>query len=54
MCKFFKTDVIKDIKDYLLSISKKDIVQIENAEDQWWMNYDSGVPAEDITEQFLK
>ena len=54
MCKFFKTDVIKNIKDYLLSISKENIVQIKNAEDQWWMNYDSGVPAEDITEQLLK
>ncbi|WP_250311724.1 Panacea domain-containing protein [Rickettsia endosymbiont of Oedothorax gibbosus] len=54
MHKFFQTDVIKDIKDYLLSISKEDIAQIENAEDQWWMNYDSIVPAEDITKQLLK
>ncbi|WP_425362776.1 Panacea domain-containing protein [Candidatus Tisiphia endosymbiont of Hybos culiciformis] len=42
MCKFFKTDVIRDIKDYLLSISKEDITQIENAEAQWCMNYTLG------------
>ncbi|WP_341790167.1 hypothetical protein [Rickettsia endosymbiont of Polydrusus tereticollis] len=23
-------------------------------DDEWWMSYDSGVPAEDITEQLLK
>ncbi|WP_419234568.1 Panacea domain-containing protein [Rickettsia endosymbiont of Nabis limbatus] len=51
---FFKANIINDIKDYLLSTTKADIAQIENAEDGWWMNYDSGVPAEDITEYLLK
>ncbi|MCX4079744.1 DUF4065 domain-containing protein [Rickettsia hoogstraalii] len=51
---FFKANIINDIKDYLLSTTKEDIAQIENAEDGWWMNYDSGVPAEDITEYLLK
>ncbi len=27
---------------------------MENAEDQWWMNYDSGVPAEDVTNEILE
>ncbi|KJV69984.1 hypothetical protein [Orientia tsutsugamushi] len=40
---FFKNH-IKNIEDYLLPISKKDTAEIVNAEDQWWMNYDSGVP----------
>ncbi|KJW07325.1 Panacea domain-containing protein [Orientia tsutsugamushi] len=30
-------------EDYLLPVSKKDTAEIVNAEDQWWMNYDSGV-----------
>lgn len=51
---FFKANIINNIKDYILSITKEDIAQIENAEDGWWMNYDSGVPAEDITEYLLK
>lgn len=51
---FFKVNIINNIKDYILLINKEDLEQIENAEDQWWMNYDSGVPAEDITEQLLK
>ncbi|WP_410955896.1 hypothetical protein [Rickettsia koreansis] len=51
---FFKANIINDIKDYILSITKEDIAQIENAEDVWWMNYDSGIPAEDITEYLLK
>ncbi|KJW03944.1 D12 class N6 adenine-specific DNA methyltransferase family protein [Rickettsia argasii T170-B] len=38
----------------ILSITKEDIIQIENAEDRWWINYDSGIPAEDITEYLLK
>ncbi|XVN40742.1 MAG: DUF4065 domain-containing protein [Rickettsia endosymbiont of Argas persicus] len=51
---FFKANIINDIKDYILSTTKEDIAQIENAEDGWWMNYDSGIPAEDITEYLLK
>lgn len=51
---FFKANIINNIKDYILSITKEDIAQIENAEDGWWMNYDSGVLAEDITEYLLK
>ncbi|KJV77076.1 putative phage-associated protein [Rickettsia hoogstraalii str. RCCE3] len=51
---FFKANIINDIKDYILSTTKADIAQIENAEDGWWMNYDSGIPAEDITEYLLK
>ncbi|WP_395476457.1 Panacea domain-containing protein [Rickettsia endosymbiont of Pantilius tunicatus] len=51
---FFKVNIINNIRDYILLINKEDLEQIENAEDQWWMNYDSGVPAEDITEQLLK
>ncbi|WP_371218391.1 hypothetical protein ACA350_07490 [Orientia tsutsugamushi] len=39
---FFKNH-IKNIEDYLLSVSKKDTAEIANAEDQWLMNYDSGV-----------
>ncbi|WP_341792630.1 Panacea domain-containing protein [Rickettsia endosymbiont of Ceutorhynchus obstrictus] len=55
MHKFFQkffTDTYT--KDNFLLLLPKDIEEIENAEDQWWMNYDSGVPAEDITEQLLK
>ncbi|KJV77759.1 Panacea domain-containing protein [Orientia tsutsugamushi] len=40
---FFKNH-IKNIEDYLLPISKKDTAEIVNAEDQWWMNYDTSVP----------
>ncbi|KJV53554.1 hypothetical protein OTSGILL_0613 [Orientia tsutsugamushi str. Gilliam] len=40
---FFKNH-IKNIEDYPLPISKKDIAEIVNAEDQWWMNYDTSVP----------
>ncbi|SPM44504.1 Uncharacterised protein [Orientia tsutsugamushi] len=43
MREFFKNH-IKNIEDYLLPVSKKDTAEIVNAEDQWWMNYDSGVP----------
>ncbi|SPR15624.1 Uncharacterised protein [Orientia tsutsugamushi] len=43
MRKFFKNH-IKNIEDYLLPVSKKDTAEIANAEDQWWMNYDSGIP----------
>ncbi len=38
-----------EIKDNFLSISAKDKDAIINAEDKWWMNYDSGVPSEDIS-----
>ncbi|WP_371219570.1 Panacea domain-containing protein [Orientia tsutsugamushi] len=40
---FFKNH-IKNIEDYLLPVSKKDTAEIVNAEDQWWMNYDTSVP----------
>ncbi|HJD56401.1 MAG TPA: DUF4065 domain-containing protein [Rickettsia endosymbiont of Pyrocoelia pectoralis] len=51
---FFKTNVIKDIENLLLANIQEDSWQIELAEDQWWMNYDSGVPAEDIADQLLE
>lgn len=51
---FFKANIVNDIKDYILLITEDDIQQIENAEDQWWMNYDSGVPAEDVTNEILE
>jgi hypothetical protein len=47
MQKFFKIIV----EPNFLSISKEDSQSIINAEDEWWMNYDSGVPAEDVTEE---
>ncbi len=37
-----------------LLIQQEDKNQIINAEDQWWMNYDSGVPSEDITTKILE
>jgi len=48
--KFFKSIIEPDF----LSISKEDILKIENSEDQWWMNYDSGIPSEDVTNEILK
>ncbi|WP_236682657.1 hypothetical protein [Rickettsia felis] len=51
---FFKANIVNDIKDYILLITEDDIQQMENAEDQWWMNYDSGVPAEDVTNEILE
>ncbi|MCC8369490.1 MAG: DUF4065 domain-containing protein [Rickettsia endosymbiont of Oxypoda opaca] len=50
--KFF-TDT-EDAKHNFSFLTPKDMEEIENAEDRWWMSYDSGVPAEDITEQLLK
>ncbi|XVN44350.1 MAG: hypothetical protein RCG16_02330 [Rickettsia hoogstraalii] len=43
MSKFFKNQM-KDIKDYFLVPAKENIVQIKNAEDRWWMNYDNDIP----------
>jgi|GEM_PF-483213 len=58
MHKFFQNFFVDiryiDTKQNFLSPTSKDLEEIENAEDQWWMNYDSGVPAENITEQLLK
>ena len=28
--------------------------RLVEAEDQWWMNYDSGAPSEDVTEEILE
>lgn len=50
--KFFESEV-KELDDFL-SITKEDIVNIENAEDQWWMNYDCGVPSHDVTKEILE
>lgn len=36
-----------------LSISAKDTKRIITAEDEWWMNYDSGVPSEKVTREML-
>ena len=41
------------IDDNFLSISKHDMERIITAEDEWWMNYDSGVPSEKITSAIL-
>lgn len=46
-------------KNEIKNIDKLKSPEAENDEefiedDEWWMNYDSGVPAEDITEQLLK
>lgn len=39
-------------KNFLL-VSSEDSQRITNAEDEWWMNYDSGIFSEDITSQIL-
>jgi uncharacterized phage-associated protein len=49
--KIFFEKVIPE--DFLL-ISKEDALKIEDAEDQWWMNYDSGIPSEDVTTEALQ
>lgn len=36
-----------------LKLSKEEIDVIETAEDEWWMNYNTGEPSEDITEYLL-
>lgn len=46
-------------KDKIENIDELKSLEAENDEefiedDEWWMNYDSGVPAEDITEYLLK
>lgn len=56
--------ITKDaIKRYFLSIykdrfsihlSEEDKLAIINAEDEWWMNYDSGIPSTDETLNILK
>ena len=46
---FFKGIVAPDF----LSTSKEDGQNIVEAEDRWWMNYDSGVASEDITKEIV-
>jgi uncharacterized phage-associated protein len=41
------------IQDYSLLISAKDKDDIIDAEDKWWMNYDSGVPSEDLSKSIF-
>lgn len=48
--KFFKTQIC----DNFLSITKEDILNIENAEDQWWINYDCGISSHDATNEILE
>ncbi|WP_341750164.1 Panacea domain-containing protein [Candidatus Tisiphia endosymbiont of Sialis lutaria] len=50
MSEFFKRLINTDF----LLMSKEDELTIETAEDQWWMNYDSGVLAEDMTNEILQ
>ncbi|MCC8398620.1 MAG: DUF4065 domain-containing protein [Rickettsia endosymbiont of Labidopullus appendiculatus] len=50
MSKFFKRLINTDF----LFMSQEDELTIETAEDQWWMNYDSGIPAEDVTNEILQ
>lgn len=51
---FFKNLLDKgSIKSDFLSITPKDKQGIKTAEDEWWMNYDSGVLCEKITEDVL-
>lgn len=49
-----KKDFIKYINNKEFEISEIDIAKIVQAEDEWWMNYDSGEPVEDITEEVNK
>ena len=44
----------KIISPDFLSISNNDKKYIIEAEDRWWMNYDSGEPVEDVTEEVNK
>ncbi|WP_341754533.1 Panacea domain-containing protein [Candidatus Tisiphia endosymbiont of Dioctria rufipes] len=50
MSEFFK----RLINPEFFLISEEDDLKITVAEDQWWMNYDSGVPAEDVTNEILE
>ncbi|MCC8399739.1 MAG: DUF4065 domain-containing protein [Rickettsia endosymbiont of Platyusa sonomae] len=45
MSEFFKRLINTDF----LFMSQAEELTIATAEDQWWMSYDSGVPAEDMT-----
>nr|WP_253308268.1 hypothetical protein [Rickettsia endosymbiont of Ceutorhynchus assimilis] len=45
-------DQTKNIDELKNTAAENDEEYIED--DEWWMSYDSGVPAEDITEQLLK
>lgn len=47
---FFKTVIDHNF----LLMSEQDKQNIINAEDEWWMHYDSGVPAEDVHEEILR
>ncbi len=49
MQEFFKKEINKDF----LSTSTSEQQDILEAEDRWWMNYDSGVPSEDVTAEIL-
>jgi hypothetical protein len=56
--KIIYPDTMKDffrtfIDDKFLLISAEDSQKIVNAEDEWWMNYNSGVPFGDVTNEIL-
>ena len=49
-----KCDFKKIFTNNGIQLSEEDKQRIEEAEDEWWMNYDNGEPVEDITDAVNK